>query len=60
MKNKKKTLITVICAALAAARSGKKVYLAEATGAFGGAATAAYVPAFAPFDDGVHPEIKRD
>ena len=46
-----------ICAALAAARSGKKVYLAEATGAFGGAATAAYVPAFAPFDDGVHPVV---
>ena len=42
-----------VCAALAAARAGKRVFLAEATGAFGGAATMAYVPAFAPFTDGV-------
>ena len=41
-----------ICAAVAAARMGARVFVAEATGAFGGAATAAYVPAFAPFYDG--------
>ena len=43
-----------ISAALAAAREGKRVFLAEASGAFGGAATSAYVPAFATFTDGVH------
>ena len=43
-----------VCAALAAARAGKSVFLAETSGAFGGAATASYVPAFAPFRDGVH------
>lgn len=43
-----------VCAALAAARAGKRVFLAETSGAFGGAATAAYVPSFAPFRDGVH------
>lgn len=43
-----------VCAALAAARAGKSVFLAESSGAFGGAATASYVPAFAPFRDGVH------
>jgi len=42
-----------ICAALAAVRAGKSVFLAESSGAFGGAATAAYVPAFAMFTDGV-------
>lgn len=42
-----------VCAAIAAARAGKSVFLAETSGAFGGAATAAYVPAFAPFRDGV-------
>ena len=42
-----------VCAALAAARAGKSVFLAEASGAFGGAATMAYVPAFATFSDGV-------
>lgn len=41
-----------VAAAVAAARGGAKVFLAEATGAFGGAATAAYVPAFACFSDG--------
>ena len=43
-----------VCAALAAARAGKRVFLAETSGAFGGAATAAYVPSFAPFRDGVN------
>lgn len=42
-----------IAAAVAAARAGRSVFLAETSGAFGGAATAAYVPAFAPFTDGV-------
>ena len=41
-----------IAAAIAAARGGANVFLAESTGAFGGAATAAYVPAFACFSDG--------
>lgn len=41
-----------IAAAIAAARSGKKVFLAEATGCFGGLGTSGLVPAFAPFDDG--------
>ena len=41
-----------IAAALAARRGGASVFLAEASGAFGGAATAAYVPAFATFTDG--------
>lgn len=41
-----------IAAALAASRSGARVFLAEASGAFGGAATAAYVPALATFSDG--------
>ena len=43
-----------VAAALAAARSGKRVFVAETSGAFGGAATAAYVPAFATFSDGVN------
>lgn len=42
-----------IAAALAAVRAGKSVFVAESSGAFGGAATAAYVPAFATFSDGV-------
>ena len=41
-----------VCAAVAAARAGASVFMAEASGAFGGAATAAYVPAFATFSDG--------
>jgi len=41
-----------ICAAVAAARAGASVFVAESSGAFGGAATAAYVPAFATFTDG--------
>ena len=41
-----------IAAAVAAARNGKKVFLAEATGCFGGLGTSGLVPAFAPFDDG--------
>lgn len=41
-----------VAAAVAAARCGKKVFLAEATGCFGGLGTSGLVPAFAPFDDG--------
>lgn len=41
-------------AAVAAARAGKSVLLVESSGFFGGAATAALVPAFAPFGDGVN------
>ena len=41
-----------VAAAVSAARHGKSVFLAEASGAFGGAATAALVPAFAQFTDG--------
>ena len=42
-----------IAAALAASRAGKRVFLAEASGAFGGLATTGMVPAFATFGDGV-------
>jgi len=41
-----------LCAAIAAARQGLSVYVAESQGFFGGAATAALVPAFMPFDNG--------
>ncbi len=40
-----------VTAAIAAARQGKSVFLAEATGAFGGLGTSGLVPAFAPFGD---------
>lgn len=43
-----------VAAAVAAARNGKKVFLAESAGAFGGLGTTGMVPAFAPFDDGVN------
>ena len=43
-----------IAAAVAAARNGKSVFIAEAQGCFGGLGTAGLVPAFAPFDDGVN------
>ena len=43
-----------VAAAVTAARCGAKVFLAESTGAFGGMATAAFVPAFAQFTDGVN------
>ena len=43
-----------IAASVAASRCGKKVFLAEATGCFGGLGTSGMVPAFAPFDDGVN------
>ena len=46
-----------VCAAIAAARAGRSVFLAETTGAFGGAATASYVPAFATFSDGARPVV---
>ena len=42
-----------LTAAIAAARAGKRVFLAEASGAFGGAATMAGVPTFCMFGDGV-------
>ncbi len=41
-----------IAAAIAAAKQGKSVYLAEAMGAFGGLGTSGMVPAFATFSDG--------
>ena len=41
-----------LTAAIAAARAGKRVFLAETSGAFGGAATAAGVPTFCLFGDG--------
>ena len=43
-----------VSAAIAAARKGKSVFLAESQGSFGGVAAAGLVPAFAPFDDGVN------
>jgi len=43
-----------VAAAVAAARSGKKVFLAEAAGCLGGMGTTGLVPAFAPFSDGVN------
>lgn len=43
-----------ICAAIAAAKMGKSVFIAEAGGAFGGMGTTGLVPAFAPFGDGVN------
>lgn len=43
-----------VAAAVAAARQGKTVFLAESQGCFGGLGTAGLVPAFAPFDDGVN------
>lgn len=41
-----------VSAAVSAAREGRRVFLAEETGAFGGAATAAGVPSFCMFGDG--------
>ncbi len=41
-----------VVASVAAARMGKKVFLAESSGALGGLGTTGFVPAFAPFDDG--------
>lgn len=43
-----------IAAAISAAELGKKVYLVEGTGCFGGMATNAYVPLFMRFSDGKH------
>ena len=43
-----------VAAAVACARQGKKVFLAESTGCFGGLGTSGMVPAFAPFDDGIN------
>ena len=41
-----------VAAATYAARMGKSVYLAEASGSFGGAAATMLVPAFMPFTSG--------
>lgn len=41
-----------IAAAVTAARAGKKVYLAESFGAFGGSAVTMLVPSFVRFDNG--------
>lgn len=41
-----------VAAAVTAARAGKKVYLAEAFGAFGGSAVTMLVPSFVRFDNG--------
>ena len=43
-----------IAAALSASRAGAKVYLAEREQCFGGMATAAMVPAFMRFSDGIN------
>lgn len=43
-----------VAAAVAAARNGATVFLAEGSGAFGGAASTALVPAFMQFTDGVN------
>ncbi len=43
-----------VCAAIAAARMGCSVFLAEAQGSFGGLGTAGLVPAFAVFGDDVN------
>lgn len=43
-----------VAAAVAAAKQGKSVFLAESTGALGGLGTSGMVPAFAPFGDGVN------
>jgi hypothetical protein len=43
-----------VAAAVMAARQGRSVYLAEAHSCFGGMGTAALVPCFMPFTDGIH------
>lgn len=43
-----------VAAAVAAARQGKRVFLAEAGGSFGGSGTIGLVPSFAQFTDGEH------
>lgn len=43
-----------IAAAISAARQGMKVYLAEGQGCLGGMGTAAMLPMFCPFTDGVN------
>lgn len=42
-----------VASAVAAARAGRSVFLAEAQGSFGGLASSGLVPAFAPFGNGV-------
>ena len=41
-----------VAASVAAARGGKRVFLAESLGCFGGLGTSGLVPVFAPFSDG--------
>ncbi len=43
-----------VAAAVACARQGKSVFLAEAQGSFGGLGTVGMVPLFAQFGDGIH------
>jgi flavin-dependent dehydrogenase len=43
-----------LAAAVTAARQGKKVFLAEGHACFGGMGTAALVPAFMQFTDGIN------
>lgn len=43
-----------VAAAVAAAREGARVFLAEGQGCLGGMGTAGLVPGFMPFGDGVH------
>jgi len=43
-----------VAAAIASARCGMEVLLTDSQGSFGGAATSALVPCFAPFGDGVN------
>ncbi len=43
-----------LAAAISAARQGKRVYLAESGGSFGGSGTIGLVPSFAQFTDGEH------
>lgn len=43
-----------IAAGVAAARQGSRVFIVEATGCFGGAATTALVPTFVTFTDGIN------
>ena len=43
-----------VAAAVCAAREGKRVYLIENNGCFGGSGTSGLVPCFAQFTDGVH------
>jgi len=43
-----------VAAAVTCAREGRRVFLCDARGAFGGLGTVGMVPAFMPFADGIH------